>query len=334
MIVKDVYGIQKPSTLAMPKVGLIGLGRIGGTLAHLLLMMGGCKIKVLDAHTGAARGRARDLQQAAAIGGYDPRSLEVATEYTDLKDCQIVVVTAGIVRRPNMEREALLQENAAIIQRVGSALKEAGSQAIVVVVTNPVDIMTHWMQCVTHFPAHRVLGMAGVLDTGRFRLFLSQRLSVSISDIQTWIIGAHDMRMLPVLSCTTIRGIPLMEWLSRHEISQDVLQALLLETKQEGATIVKLLEKESAYYGPAQSLCSMVEAILENQRRLFPASVYLQGEYGVWDTYIGTPAIIGAGGVEEVVELPLTRVEQEAFHKTAVELRNQVLILRGKGFVG
>ncbi len=303
------------------RIGLVGFGHIGGTLAHILLLKKIAHVMAYDIHVNPARGKCRDMTQGLSMVGCHEPFLHVVDDIRHLASCDIIVVTAGMARKPNMEREELLHHNARIIQDIGTSLATIRAQGIILVVTNPVDIMTRWMQEVTGFPHHRVMGMAGVLDTERFRISLAEMLSVEPSDIHTCMLGAHNPSMIPILSHTTVQGTPIYEWIGTHKNPTEkflqMLHACVEATRNEGATIVQLLENGSAYYGPAHSIAVMIEAMLSHTPRILPASVCAEGKYGIVSpVYMGMNALLGKTGVMEVVSPPLTSEEQKALHDT------------------
>ena len=305
-------------------IGLVGFGHIGGTLAHLLLLKKIAKVIAYDIHVDHARGKERDLRQGLSIGGCHEPLLHIVDDIRHLTSCDVIVVTAGMARRPNMEREELLHHNAKIIQDIGTSLGEIQANGVILVVTNPVDIMTRWMQEVTGFSHHRVIGMAGVLDTGRLQLFLAEKLSVSPSDIHTCILGAHNPSMIPILSRTTVQGMPIHDWIRTHknppEKFLEMLQTCIEDTKNEGATIVNLLENGSAYYGPAHSIVAMIEAILSDGPHSLPVSAWTEERYGV-PVYMGVQATLGRTGVMQIADMPLTPTEKNMLHDTGKTLQ-------------
>lgn len=325
ILLRDVL-VEHKKQCNHAKIGLIGFGHIGGTLAHVLLLKKIGHVVAYDIHVNHARGKGRDLSQGLSIDECHDPFLHIVDDIHHLTSCDIIVVTAGMARRPNMEREELLHHNAKIIQNIGTSLAKANAKGVIIVVTNPVDIMARLMQETTKLPHHRVIGMAGVLDTGRFQLFLAEKLSVPPSDIHTCILGAHNPSMLPILSRTTVQGIPIHRWIRANknppEKFLEMLHTCAEDTRNEGATIVSLLESGSAYYGPAHGVVSMIEAILSDNGAILPVSACTEGKYGDSSSvYMGIQAILGKQGIVRMADMSLAPEETDALRKACQTLQ-------------
>lgn len=302
-----------------PKITIIGAGFVGGTVAHFLAMHELGDIVLLDVNEGAAKGKALDLSQAAPVEGFNIK-IQGTSSYEDTANSNIVVITAGLPRKPGMSRDELLNANTDIVKKVSEQIKKYSPNAIVIVVTNPLDAMVYVVWKTTGFPHKRVMGMAGVLDSARMRSFIAEAADVSVEDVTAFVMGGHGDSMIPVLRFAHIAGIPVTDLLPK-----ETLDAIVLRTRNGGAEIVDLLKMGSAYYAPAASVCAMIESIIQDKKRVFPCAAYLSGEYGVKDLFIGVPAVLGREGVERVLEVKLNAEEAVAFKKTVAhveELRN------------
>jgi malate dehydrogenase len=291
-----------------PKLALIGAGQIGGTLALLSALKNLGEVVVVDVAEGVPQGKALDIMQAGAVEGFEP-ILTGSNDYKAIKGADVVIVTAGVPRKPGMSRDDLVAINTGIIQKVGAEIKKHAPEAFVIVITNPLDAMVYVMQKVTGFKPAMVVGMAGVLDSSRFAMFLSEKLKVSIKDIRTFVLGGHGDTMVPMVSCTSVAGIPLKDLVKAGRLSQKDLDAMIDRARNGGAEIVNLLKTGSAFYAPASSALAMAQAYLRNERRILPVAAYCKGEYGVKNLYVGVPAVIGKNGVEEIVEVALSATE-------------------------
>ncbi|MBL0318763.1 MAG: malate dehydrogenase [Alphaproteobacteria bacterium] len=300
--------------MARPKVALIGAGNIGGTLAHLASQEN-WDVVLLDRTEGVAKGKALDLSQTCAIDGYVSR-MEGTDSYENIKGADVVIVTAGIARKPGMSRDDLVNTNTDIIKIVGEGIKQYAPHAFVIVITNPLDAMVWVMREVTGFPAAKVVGMAGVLDSARFRHFLADAMNVSIEDVTACVMGGHGDTMVPIVRLSTVAGIPLPALIKMGWMTQEKLDTIVQRTRDGGAEIVGLLKTGSAYYAPAASAIEMAKSYLENKRRVLPCAALLNGEYGVKGLYVGVPVIIGANGVERIVEIELTPEEKKMFDQS------------------
>lgn len=300
---------------ARKKIALIGSGMIGGTLAHLAELKNLGDVVLFDIAEGLPQGKALDISQSSFVDGADV-SVTGTNDYKDIKDSDVVIVTAGVPRKPGMSRDDLLNINTNIIKTVGENIKQYCPNAFVIVITNPLDAMVWVMQKVSGLPASKVVGMAGVLDSSRFAFFLSEALNVSIADINAFVLGGHGDTMVPVPEYTTISGIPLSEFVRMGWIKQEKLDQIIQRTRDGGAEIVGLLKTGSAYYAPAASAIRMAEAYLYDKKRIMPCAAQLNGEFGVKDYYVGVPSVIGAGGVEKVVEIALSDEQKAQFDKS------------------
>ena len=294
------------------KIALVGSGNIGGTLAHLIAQKELGDFVLLDLARGVSEGKGLDIAQSGSLENFDGK-FSGTDDYTDIKNSDVVIVTAGIPRKPGMSRDDLLTTNTNIIQQVAKGIKENAPDAFVIVITNPLDVMVYVMREATGFSHNKVVGMAGALDTARLKLFLARELDVSVEDISGFVLGGHGDTMVPLMRFTTVNGISIPELVEMGWISQEKVNEIIERTKNGGAEIVKLLKTGSAFYAPAAAAISMAESYLKDQRRIIPCASYLDGEYGVKDTYVGVPVIIGRNGVEKIIELELDSTEKELF---------------------
>ena len=290
------------------KIALIGAGNIGGTLAHLAALKNLGEVVLVDVAEGVPQGKALDLAQSGAVEGF-AHPISGSNDYAVIAGADVCIVTAGIARKPGMSRDDLVAINTGIVQSVGQQIRTHAPGAFVIVITNPLDAMVYVMQKVTGFAPHMVVGMAGVLDTARFKLFLAEALGVSTKDVQSFVLGGHGDTMVPLVTYTSIGGIPLPAWVKGGKLSQEKLDAIVTRTRNGGAEIVNLLKTGSAFYAPASSAIAMAQSYLWNERRLLPAAAYCNGEYGVKGLYVGVPVIIGSQGVENIIEVPLSPEE-------------------------
>ncbi|HEX7473511.1 MAG TPA: malate dehydrogenase [Candidatus Limnocylindrales bacterium] len=300
------------------KVTVIGAGNVGATVAQRIAEAGLADVVLVDIVEGLPQGKGLDLAEAAPIVGHDARIMGT-NDYADTAGSDIVVVTSGLARQPGMSRDDLLARNAGIVRAVVSAAAAASPKAILIVVPNPLDAMCHVAIQASGFPRERVIGMAGVLDSGRFRTFIAQELGVSVSDTHAFVLGGHGDTMVPLPRYSTVAGIPITELLSPERI-----QALCERTANGGAEVVALLKTGSAFYAPAASVFEMVESILLDRKRVLPCAVLLNGEFGTRDLFVGVPVVLGAGGMERVIEVALTADEQAAFDRSAGAVRELV----------
>ena len=297
----------------MTKISLIGAGQIGGTLAHLI----GTKelvneVVLFDVSSGIAKGKALDIAQSSSVDGFNVK-FSGTDNYKDIKDSDVIIITAGVPRKPGMSRDDLLGINLKIIKQVAEGVKQNAPNAFVICITNPLDVMVMAFQKFSSLPANKVVGMAGILDSSRFKLFLSLELNVPVKEIEAMVMGGHGDTMVPMPRFTKVSGRPLLDLVKDGKISQERLEEINQRTRDGGAEIVKFLEKGSAFYAPAASGVQMAEAYLNDQKKLLPCAVQLNGEYSVDNVYAGVPVIIGKGGVEKIEEVSLDNNEKKEF---------------------
>ena len=303
--------------LHRPKIALIGAGQIGGNLALMATQKQLGDVVLLDIPDleGIAKGKALDIAQMSPIQGFDAR-FTGTTNWEEVKGADVVIVTAGKPRKPGMSRDELLDVNVKIMKDVAANVKKYCPEAFVLVVSNPLDAMVYALYRITGFKAEQVVGMAGVLDSGRFRYFVAEKLNVSVEDVTAFVLGGHGDDMVPVLSCCSVGGIPLTEMMKKEDIDQ-----ILDRTRKAGGEIVALYKTGSAYYSPAAACIAMVESYLKDKRRVLPAAAWLKGEYGLKDMFVGVPTIIGRHGVEEVLEVKLSQSDKDALAKSAARVK-------------
>lgn len=309
------------------KISLIGAGNIGGMVAVYILQNSLADIVLLDKVEGLAKGKSLDLFHARALLESDV-DITGGSDFSLTENSDIYIVSAGSVRRPGMNRDELLNENAEVIREVGNQIKKYSPQAIVIVITNPLDAMTQYMKVITDFIRNRVMGMAGLLDSCRLRAFLAQQLRVSVKDVQALVLGAHGESMVPLRGYSTVGGVPVSSLL---DISS--WEEIVKRVKGAGGEIVGLLKTSSAYYSPAISTYKMVEAILKDQKRVFVCSSYLEGEYGIEGYCMGVPVVLGARGIENIIEVEFTPEEKKAFEESFEACRKNIDFLRRRGFL-
>jgi malate dehydrogenase len=302
--------------MAHPKIALIGGGQIGGTLAHLAGLKELGDIVLFDIVGGLPQGKCLDIAQGGAIEGYNTHYIGTGS-YADIAGADVVIVTAGIPRKPGMSRDDLLSINLKVMSAVGEGIKHYAPNAFVICITNPLDAMVWALRQFADHPHHMIVGMAGVLDSARFRHFLSQEMHVSVEDITAFVLGGHGDSMVPMPRFSTVAGIPLTELIKMGWITEDRLASIIQRTRDGGAEIVGLLKTGSAFYAPASSAIEMAEAYLKDEKRVLPVAAYVNGPYGIKDLYVGVPVVIGENGVERIVELDLTPDEKAALDKSA-----------------
>ena len=304
------------------KISIIGAGFVGATAAHWAAEKELGDVVLVDILEGIPQGKALDLFEAAPVEGFDARVIG-SNGYDETKDSSVVIVTSGVPRKPGMSREDLLEINKKIIESVVTQVVERSPQAVLIMVTNPLDTMTYLAFKKSGFPKQRVMGMAGILDTARFKAFIAMELGVSVEDIQALLLGGHGDEMVPLPRYTTISGIPLSQFLPKETIDR-----LVDRTRKGGGEIVNLLKTGSAFYAPSAAAIQMTEAILKDKKRILPCCVYLDGEYGLKDIYFGVPVKLGAGGVEAVIELQLTEEEKKLVAKSAESVKKSISELK------
>ena len=306
--------------MARNKIALVGAGQIGGTLAHLVGLKELGDVVLFDVVEGMPAGKALDLAQSSPVDGFDA-ALAGTSSYADLAGADVVIVTAGVPRKPGMSRDDLVNINTDITKQVAAGIKEHCPNAFVIVITNPLDAMVWVMQQASGLPANKVVGMAGVLDSARFRYFLAEEFKVSVEDVTAFVLGGHGDTMVPLTRYSTVAGIPLPDLVKMGWTTQERLDAIVQRTRDGGAEIVSLLKTGSAFYAPAASAIAMAESYLKDKKRLVPCAAQLTGQYGVDGLYVGVPVVIGAGGVERIVEIELDADEQAMFDKSVGAVR-------------
>jgi malate dehydrogenase len=305
------------------KVAVIGAGNVGATCAFVLAERKVGEIVLLDIFEGFAKGKALDMSQGGKVLNYDGK-VTGTKDYSDISGSEVVVVTSGFPRQPGMSREDLIGKNAEIVSQVGKGIKEYAPESIIIMVTNPLDLMTYHMQKVTGFPENRVIGQAGILDSARMTHFVADAIGCSNEDVQAMVLGGHGDTMVPLPRYTTVGGIPITQLLTNEKIEE-----ISVRTASGGGEIVKLLERGSAFYAPGSAAAIMAESVLNDRRRLLPCSAYLNGEYGMEDIYIGVPIILGKNGVEEIIQLDLEKSELEKLQKSGSFYREQLESILG-----
>ncbi|HEX4570752.1 MAG TPA: malate dehydrogenase [Dongiaceae bacterium] len=313
--------------MARRKIALVGAGHIGGTLALLIGLKELGDVVLCDVVEGVPQGKGLDLAQASPIEGFDASYLG-ANDYSAIADAAVVIVTAGFPRKPGMSRDDLLSANADVVAKVGAAIKEYCPSAFVIVVTNPLDAMVWVMREASGLPHHRVVGMAGVLDSARFRYFIADELRVSVEDVTAFVLGGHGDDMVPLLRYSTVAGIPLPDLVKMGWTTQEQLDKIINRTRGGGGEIVALLKTGSAYYAPAAAAVAMAESYLKDKKRVLPCAAWLDGQYGVNELYVGVPVVIGAEGVERVVEIALDTAEKAMFDKSVSAVRGLIDAMR------
>lgn len=306
----------------MSKVSIIGAGYVGSTIAHWAMISGGCQVVLVDIVEGLARGKVLDLIQAGPIAGHSISAIGTE-DYAETANSDIVVITAGVARKPGMTREDLVAINADIVSAVVREVVKYSPNAILLMMTNPLDTMTYLAYRLSGFPRERVIGQAGVLDSGRMRTFIAMETGISPENIHATVLGGHGDEMVPLVRYSTIAGIPLTYFLNEEQIAR-----IVARTRDGGAEIVRYLKTGSAYYAPGASACRMAQAMMKDTHEIYPASVYLQGEYGLNDICFGVPVLLGRNGVERIIELDLNEEERAALNRSADLIRSTMAALR------
>ena len=309
--------------MARTKIALIGAGMIGGTLAHLIGLKELGDVVLFDIAEGTPQGKSLDIAQSGAVEGFDC-NLKGTNSYAGIEGAEVCIVTAGVPRKPGMSRDDLIGINIKVMEQVGAGLKKYAPNAFVIVVTNPLDAMVWALQKASGLPREKVVGMAGVLDTGRFRMFLAEELKVSVEDVSAFVLGGHGDDMVPLARYSTVGGVPLPDLVKMGWLKQDKLDAIIDRTRKGGGEIVALLKTGSAFYAPASSAIAMAESYLKDKKRILPCAAYLNGEYGVKGLYVGVPVVIGAAGVERIVEIDLNSAERAMFMKSLESVQGLV----------
>jgi malate dehydrogenase len=310
--------------MARKKIALIGAGNIGGTLAHLAALKGLGDIVLFDVVEGVPQGKALDLSQCAPVEGFDAE-IKGSNDYADIAGADVIIVTAGVARKPGMSRDDLLGINLKVMKAVGEGIKNHAPDAFVICITNPLDAMVWALREFSGLPTNKVVGMAGVLDSARFSHFIADEFKVSVKDVSTFVLGGHGDTMVPVVQYSTVAGIPVPDLIAMGHSTQERIDAIVKRTRGGGGEIVALLKTGSAYYAPATSGIAMAEAYLYDQKRLLPCAAYVEGQYGVDGLYVGVPVVIGAGGVEQIVEVKLDE-EAKANLQVSVDAVKELLV--------
>jgi malate dehydrogenase len=309
--------------MARDKIALIGSGQIGGTLAHLVGLKELGDVVMFDIAEGVPQGKALDIAQSSPVDGFDA-AYTGANSYEAIAGAKVCIVTAGVPRKPGMSRDDLLSINLKVMEQVGSGIKKYAPDAFVICITNPLDAMVWALQKASGLPPKKVVGMAGVLDSSRFRYFLADEFNVSVEDVTAFVLGGHGDTMVPLAKYSTVAGIPLPDLVRMGWTSQARLDEIIDRTRNGGAEIVNLLKTGSAFYAPAASAIAMAESYLRDKKRVLPCATWLNGEYGMKDIYVGVPVVIGAKGVERIVEIELAGPDRAAFEKSADAVRSLI----------
>ena len=303
------------------KIALVGAGNIGGTLAHLIGLKELGDIILIDVADGMPQGKALDLAQSSTIESFNA-SIKGSTNYKEMKNADVVIVTAGFQRRPGMTRDDLVEKNSSIVQQVGKGIKKYCPKAFVICITNPLDAMVSILQKHAGLKTNMCVGMAGVLDSARLKYFLSNEFGVSIQDVNAFVLGGHGDTMVPLIRYSTVSGIPVPELIKLKWTTQKKIDAIIERTRDGGGEIGRLMKTASAFYAPASSAIAMAESYLKDNKRVLPCAAYLNGEYGVKGLYVGVPVVIGKKGVEKIVELKLNSTEKKQFNNSVKAVRN------------
>lgn len=305
--------------MARNKIALIGSGMIGGTLAHLAGLKELGDVVLFDIAEGTPQGKGLDIAESSPVDGFDAK-FTGANDYAAIEGADVVIVTAGVPRKPGMSRDDLLGINLKVMEQVGAGIAKYAPDAFVICITNPLDAMVWALQKFSKLPAHKVVGMAGVLDSARFRYFLAEEFNVSVEDVTAFVLGGHGDSMVPLARYSTVAGIPLPDLVKMGWTSHDKLDKIIQRTRDGGAEIVGLLKTGSAFYAPAASAIQMAESYLKDKKRVLPVAAQLSGQYGVKDMYVGVPTVIGANGVERVIEIDLDKDEKAEFDKSVASV--------------
>ncbi len=313
--------------MARSKIALIGSGMIGGTLAHLVGLKELGDVVLFDIVEGIPKGKALDLAESSPVDGFDV-NFAGTNAYSGIKGADVCIVTAGIPRKPGMSRDDLLGVNLKVMEQVGAGIKKYAPNAFVICITNPLDAMVWALQKACGLPKNMVVGMAGVLDSSRFRYFLAEEFGVSVEDVTAFVLGGHGDTMVPLIRYSAVAGIPLPDLIKMNWTTKKKIDEILDRTRNGGAEIVGLLKTGSAYYAPAASAINMAESFLKDKKRVLPCAASLKGEYGLKDLYVGVPVVIGAGGVERIIEIDLNRSERKMFDKSVASVEGLMTACR------
>lgn len=321
--------------MARTKIALIGGGQIGGVLAQLIAQKELGDVVMFDVVEDMPQGKTLDIAEAARVDGFDSK-LRGTNDYKDIEGSDLVIITAGLPRKPGMSRDDLLSTNAKIMKQVAEGVKQYAPNSIVIIISNPLDAMVTLFQKVSGFPYQKVMGQAGVLDSSRFATFIAWELDVSVKDVNAMVLGGHGDTMVPLIRYSNVNGVPVMEMLERKyndkAKAQEIMNAMVDRTKMAGGEVVKLLKTGSAFYSPASSAIAMAESILKDQKRLLPTCAFLKGEFGVDGYYVGVPAVLSSSGIERIVELSLDKDEQAALDNSVNAVKNLVADMERLGF--
>ncbi|MGE0230877.1 MAG: malate dehydrogenase [Flavobacteriaceae bacterium] len=309
--------------MARHKIALIGAGQIGGTLAHLIGLKELGDVILFDIAEGIPQGKGLDIAESAPVDGFDAKYTGT-NSYASIKGADVVIVTAGVPRKPGMSRDDLLEINLKVMEQVGAGIKKYAPEAFVICITNPLDAMVWALQKTSGLPKNKVVGMAGVLDSARFRHFLAEEFDVSVEDVTAFVLGGHGDTMVPLVRYSTVAGIPLTDLVKMGWITKARLEEIVQRTRDGGAEIVGLLKTGSAFYAPAASAIAMAESYLKDKKRVLPCAAYLKGEYGAKDIYVGVPAVIGAKGIERVIEIELQKGEKAMLDKSIAAVQGLI----------
>ena len=313
--------------MARKKIALVGAGNIGGSLAHLAVLKELGDVVIFDIVEGMPQGKALDIAQAGPVEGFDA-GVKGANDYKEIAGADVVIVTAGIARKPGMSRDDLIGINTKVIGQVGAAIKAHCPNAFVIVITNPLDVMVWVMREACGLPHNRVVGMAGVLDSARFRTFLAAEFDVSVEDVTAFVLGGHGDTMVPLPRYSSVGGVPLPDLIKMGWTTQKRIDEIVQRTRDGGAEIVGLLKTGSAFYAPATSAIMMAESYLKDKKRILPCAAYCDGQYGLKGVYVGVPVVIGAKGVERIVEIPLDKGEQDEFAKSVAAVEGLIAVAK------
>jgi malate dehydrogenase len=313
--------------MSRKKISLIGAGNIGGTLAHLIGLKELADVFIVDIAQGIPQGKSLDISQSAPVEGFDAK-IKGSTNFSGIKKSDVIIVTAGSPRKPGMTRDDLIEINLKVMKSVGVAIKKYSPKAFVICITNPLDAMVWALREFSGLPYTKVVGMAGVLDSARFRYFLADEMNVSVEDVSAFVLGGHGDTMVPLVRFSNVAGVPIPDLIKMKMISKDKVEKIVARTRSGGGEIVSLLKSGSAYYAPASSALAMAESYIKDKKRILPCAAYLKGEYGVKDLYVGVPVIIGSKGVEKVLEIKLDSVEKIMFKKSTVAVKKLVEVVK------